>query len=588
MDITYEIGKVYDLTYLNTIVKEDGNQYLVATDGYLQYTIKPYEYQTEYDSIPRTLSCYVKKIGFSGKAFFEQSKEAVLKNVYYQFGEEHKFVIDEVHIDANTNKTFFVLSDEYGLTHRYYPKDGEESKKSGDSLTLVVKGIVPAQAGKNNARLDLCVKTAESRTPSAELVYSTAKPVYPKHVGKKNFGCEDAKKEFKSSIVYPAGDTVANIDKQLGIICRTIAGFMNANGGTLYIGVSDNGYICGIEGEYCHLNDGEEEDYTYKENDDQYMLKITNRVLKRLGMTAGTLMNMRIEEEEGKKYCVVDIKKASRPIWFDGNKLFVRIVTTNRLLKNDEITQFVLDRVSKNSFVKQKQDEVPVEDNSVDEQAQPAVTAAAPQPAVPASVPVVVKKPKKVWRHITFYDNGEWSFQKDELQGADVVCNAEIPEDAKQKGLILILAYENGHVEATSLKEVLYGKNGLLPESRRRGQGLCLANGKVVSVFCVKKKDMLLLTSEVDGDKFVKALDVDTLGIHDKMGKGNEIVREDGATLVDAVRIPDDDGARISLKGSGIFIEKNQKYTKGGVRLASLAPNYQTLIGGFTASQIAS
>ena len=99
---------------------------------------------------------------------------------------------------------------------------------------------------------------------------------------------------------------------------------------------------------------------------------------------------------------------------------------------------------------------------------------------------------------------------------------------------------------------------------------------------------MLLLTSEVDGDKFVKALDVDTLGIHDKMGKGNEIVREDGATLVDAVRIPDDDGARISLKGSGIFIEKNQKYTKGGVRLASMAPNYQTLIGGFTASQIAS
>ena len=144
MDITYEIGKVYDLTYLNTIVKEDGNQYLVATDGNYDYTIKPYEYQTEYDSIPRTLSCYVKKIGFSGKAFFEQSKEAVLKNVYYQFGEEHKFVIDEVHIDANTNKTFFVLSDEYGLTHRYYPKDGEESKKSGDSLTLVVKGIVPA------------------------------------------------------------------------------------------------------------------------------------------------------------------------------------------------------------------------------------------------------------------------------------------------------------------------------------------------------------------------------------------------------------------------------------------------------------
>ena len=229
MDTTYEISKTYDLTYVNTIVKEDGSQYLVATDGKHDYTIKPYEFQTEYAAIPHTLSCYVKKIGLNGNAYFEQSREAVLREVYYQFGEEHKFVIDEVHIDAKTNKTFYVLSDEYGLTHRYYPKAGEDSKKNGDSLTLVVKGIVPAQAGKNNARLDLCLHCTDSEAPAAELVYSTAKPDYPRNAGKKNFGCEDAKKEFKSSIVYPAGDAVADIDKQLGIICRTIAGFMNEN-----------------------------------------------------------------------------------------------------------------------------------------------------------------------------------------------------------------------------------------------------------------------------------------------------------------------------------------------------------------------
>ena len=581
MEFNYEIGKTYNLKFTNTIIK-DGVQYIVATDGPHDFTIKPYDYQTEYSSIPNILPCFVRKIGFTGAPYFEQSKEAVLKDRYYQFGDTHSFTIDEIHIDTNSNKTFYVLSDEFGITHRYYPKDDETLKKSGESVSLVVKGIVPAQDGKNNARLDLDTKAPTTAT----LIYSTAKPVYPKNTGKKNFGTEDAKKEFKSSIVYPAGDTVPDIDKQLGIICRTIAGFMNANGGTLYIGVSDNGYICGIDGDYSHLNDGDEE-FTYKENDDQYMQKITNRICSVLGRTAGTLINMNIEEEDGKKYCIIDIKKASRPIWFNGNKLFVRIVTTNRMLKDDEITQFVLDRVSKTSFVKQKQDEAPVEDNSPSEQ-QNVTAIAAPVIPVASSAPAVVKKTKKVWRHITFYDNGDWSFQKDELQGADVVCNAEIPEDAKQKSLILILAYENGHVEATYLKEVLYGKNGLLPEGKRRGQGLCLANGKVVSVFCVKKKDMLLLTSNVSGDSFVKALDVDTLGIHDKMGKGNEIVREQGATLVSAVRIPDDDGARISLKGSGIFIEKNQKYTKGGVKLASLAPNYQTFIVGFTTSQPAS
>ena len=162
-----------------------------------------------------------------------------------------------------------------------------------------------------------------------------------------------------------------------------------------------------------------------------------------------------------------------------------------------------------------------------------------------------------------------------------MVSSAMVPCDAKQNNLILILAYENGHVEATSLKSLLYGKNGLLPEGKRRGQGLCADNGKLVSAFCVNKKDMLLLTSELAGEAYVKALDVDTLGIHDKMGKGNEIIREKGSKLVQVVHIPNDDGARIALKGSGIFIDKNQKYTKGGVKLSSLAPGYRNLISGF-------
>ena len=62
---------------------------------------------------------------------------------------------------------------------------------------------------------------------------------------------------------------------------------------------------------------------------------------------------------------------------------------------------------------------------------------------------------------------------------------------------------------------LLYGKNGLLPEGKRRGQGLHPANGKAVAAFCVNKKDMLLLTSSVSDERYVKALDVDTLGIHE-------------------------------------------------------------------------
>ena len=566
MKSNYEVGKTYPLDFVNLIVKDDV-QYIVVTDGVRDYTVKPYDYQTEYSTFPKVVQCYVWKISFTGNPYFEQSREQVLKDRYYQFGSLHSFVVGEICIDSKSKSTFYILSDEYGIQHRYYPGEEETLKKTGDTIALVVKGIADAREGRNNARLELEFPTKH--------VAVAETPAYPKNAGKKNFGCESETVEFKSSIVFPAGEFGPNIGKQLGIICRTIAGFMNAGGGTLYIGVSDNGYICGIESDYSHLNDGDDE-YTYKQDNDGYLQRITNSICNILGRTAGTLVSMRIEQEEDKKYCVVDIKKAARPVWFTGNKLFVRMVTTNRKLSGDEITQYILDRVSMNSFVKQKEAEVPVEKSDTSEDT---VHSSIQLPAATAPAPSKANKSPEAWRYVTFYNNGDWSFQKHEAQGDDVVANAVVPSDAKKNNHILILAYENGHVEASSLKVLLYGKSGLLPEGKRRGQGLCLSNGKLVAAFCVNKKDMLLLSSEVAGIEYVKVLDVDTLGIHDGFGKGNEIVREPGATLVNAVRIPNDDGARVSIKGSGIFIEKNQKYTKGGVKLSSLAPAYRQLIG---------
>ena len=573
MSTYYEEGKIYDLTYVSlTII--GGSQYIVATDGDQTFTIRPYDYQIDYSIFPKVLSCYVRKLNYYGKPLFEQSKEQVLKDRYYQTGVTHEFVVSDILHDSKTDSTFYILSDEFGIQHRYYPNEEETLKKSGDHIKLFVKSIIPARDGKNNARLELYLPTEDLKKIEA----AAAKPVYPKNTGKKNFGTENEKKEFKSSIVYPAGEIGPDIDKQLGIICRVIAGFMNAGGGTLYIGVSDNGYVCGIDNDYAHLNDGDDS-FTYKQDDDHYLLKIMNTVCRSLGRIAATLVSMSIEEDEGKKYVVAEIQKASRPIWFEGNQLYVRMVVTNRKLSGDEITQFILDRISKTNFTKQKESEVTVVDSTLEETQESQPVEVAPAPKAPAKV----ARPGKAWRHITFYSNGEWSFQKDALEGDDVIFNAEVPSDAKQKNHILILAYENGRIDAVSLKDMLYGAKGLLPEGKRRGRGLCLENGTLVAAFCTNKKDMILVVSELAGEQYVKAMDVDTLGIHDAISKGNTIVRETGAKLVGVIHIPNDEGIRVALKGCGIFIEKNHKYTKGGVKLSTLTPNYQQLIGGLTA-----
>lgn len=56
--------------------------------------------------------------------------------------------------------------------------------------------------------------------------------------------------EFKSSIFFaPYTSNISQVEK----IAQTLAAFMNTQGGTLYLGVTDTGRVCGIEGDLAAL-----------------------------------------------------------------------------------------------------------------------------------------------------------------------------------------------------------------------------------------------------------------------------------------------------------------------------------------------
>ena len=71
---------------------------------------------------------------------------------------------------------------------------------------------------------------------------------------KVEFGSENGTREFKVSAVYPAeAHWQAAVEKLVSVILRTICGFLNAAGGTLYIGVNDFGIPDGIETDLKYL-----------------------------------------------------------------------------------------------------------------------------------------------------------------------------------------------------------------------------------------------------------------------------------------------------------------------------------------------
>lgn len=77
-------------------------------------------------------------------------------------------------------------------------------------------------------------------------------------------GIENLHQEFKTSFVYPPDNNMQpNVVIQERNIFKCLCGFLNSDGGgTLYIGVTDLGYVCGFDNDMKHLKMSELDSYT--------------------------------------------------------------------------------------------------------------------------------------------------------------------------------------------------------------------------------------------------------------------------------------------------------------------------------------
>jgi hypothetical protein len=141
--------------------------------------------------------------------------------------------------------------------------------------------------------------------------------------------------EFKESLSL---DKKTNTkEKYLETSClKTIAGFLNAKGGTLLIGVSDNGDIIGI---YDELK------IFYKENLDKILLHLKNLIQSRIGKAFYEFISYKAIKIKGKIIIEVTTKaiKSGNGCYLDENSFYVRRNPGTDELKGKELVKYVQD-----------------------------------------------------------------------------------------------------------------------------------------------------------------------------------------------------------------------------------------------------
>ena len=152
--------------------------------------------------------------------------------------------------------------------------------------------------------------------------------------------------EFKSSARWNLhkGDKDPAIEHE---IVKTVAGFMNAHGGTLLIGVSDDRHPVGLQNDYKLTKKGNRDPRDAFEN------WLTDLFDHSIGKPALANVRVSFEEIDGHDVCHVEVRPSRQPVYVRAKQsidyFYVRLNNGTRLLTVEEAISYIQDHDWKSS-----------------------------------------------------------------------------------------------------------------------------------------------------------------------------------------------------------------------------------------------
>ncbi len=148
---------------------------------------------------------------------------------------------------------------------------------------------------------------------------------------------ESAKVEFKSSLRWDIRKNKMNKSLEKEVL-KTIAAFLNFEGGTLLIGVDDDGNVLGLENDFHLIS---------KKNKDGFQNHLVSLITSSIGMSCMQFVNINFENIAEKKICRANVKSSKQPVFLNiegKQKLYIRTGNSTREISGQQMLDYTKDR----------------------------------------------------------------------------------------------------------------------------------------------------------------------------------------------------------------------------------------------------
>jgi hypothetical protein len=341
-----------------------------------------------------------------------------------------------------------------------------------------------------------------------------------------NLGKEGTYREFKTSFLYYAGTNTLDIEKQSFIILKTIAGFLNAKGGSLFLGVKDNGEIIGLENEYKYFG--------ASANHDKYEREIRSTIVNIFNKDVNSQIEFKFHLSNKLEYCEIIIPEYEKPIPLQNN-FYQRQGNETRIITGHDLVLFferklqsnlVSDRLTFNIDTETNNDkstkQYPLLDQPLELTLFPeSLDFYADQKSINDELIIDYNdKAPQILAYLYIFINGKYLLSRKKL--LDSKSAEEIIIYANMKKGFLLQCYDNGCVNKVEVRTLLDKTFSFLHT------GAFSTEGNLIGLFLIKEDGLIeinLTRNEVQYVKLFKTYDITTHS-HLKL-KGNNIVQED-------------------------------------------------------------
>lgn len=145
---------------------------------------------------------------------------------------------------------------------------------------------------------------------------------------------ENESVELKASLRWDYKEKRVNQELER-VIIKTIAGFMNTEGGTLLIGATDEKELIGLTMDYNTLK---------KKNSDGFLLHLTQLLNNYLGKEYSVFWSSNIIHTNRVDVCRINVLPASRPAYVRYNnqeEFFIRVAVTTQPMQIKEAHEYI-------------------------------------------------------------------------------------------------------------------------------------------------------------------------------------------------------------------------------------------------------